>query len=60
MFRTFVIPIPTPSARYVKAILYTAVAGMLNLMVIIDAAYRAAYPHTADDNPAVANPAVPS
>jgi hypothetical protein len=41
-------------------VLYTAVAGMLNLMVIIDAAYRAAYPHTADDNPAVANPAVPS
>jgi hypothetical protein len=41
-------------------VLYTAVAGMLNLMVIIDAAYRAAYPQAAETNPATANPAVSS
>jgi hypothetical protein len=41
-------PLPAGSRSHARlneiGVLYTAVAGMLNLMVIIDAAYRAAYP----------------
>jgi hypothetical protein len=36
--------------------LYTAVAGMLNLLVIIDAAHRAAHAHRDDENDTCATP----